>query len=53
MKNTLKKITFGVLLLAACEEDDGNDEGGMQAEDSGDTGEEGSGSVRPVAMERG
>jgi hypothetical protein len=44
MRTTYKNITFALLLLTACEEDDGNDEGAI-AEETGDPGEsEGSGS---------
>ena len=45
MKTTHTKIAFALLLLTACEEDDGNDEGAM-AEETGEPGEsEGSGST--------
>lgn len=45
MRTTSTKIAFALLLLTACEEDDGNDEGAM-AEETGDPGEsEGSGST--------
>jgi heme-degrading monooxygenase HmoA len=41
MNTTLNKFAIGVLLLAACEEDDNGDDGAMQAEDTGDVDDTG------------